>query len=337
MKKFLCLLLLVCMIFNFCNIVVAEKGTDQIDVAGVTLNGNAINFDVPPQLINDRTMVPLRAVFEAMGALVTWEPYNELISVELNGILIELTIGYDFMSIFGKNNRKVWLDSPPCIVDGRTLVPVRAISEALGEDVKWNEDSKTVEIKYNQISHSPLNSNQIEGFKMVQWKMPTFNKDDISTVGFALDFISWATKGEEIFVDGTYWEEKSVNINGDTYILVGNREKCNAEYRLAFGCDLPYFTEKDLPEEIVIFNGEYAVIDHERYWIGFDNILVYDHTEERPEGSYDVIFSSYPSDWVDYGHSSKSVFNISLADNENGYIMNSYHIYEDGVLTDFGF
>ncbi len=109
----------------------------------VTLNGQILSFDVPPQIINDRTMVPLRAIFEALGASVDWDEGTKTVTSSKDGTTITLTIDSNTMYV---NGNAVALDSPACIIDGRTLVPVRAISEAYNTNVDWNGDTRTVTI-----------------------------------------------------------------------------------------------------------------------------------------------------------------------------------------------
>ena len=93
----------------------------------VVLDGNVLSFEVPPQIINDRTMVPLRAIFEALGASVDWDQETRTVTSAKDGTTVRLTVDSDTMYV---NDNAVILDSPACIIDGRTLVPVRAISEA---------------------------------------------------------------------------------------------------------------------------------------------------------------------------------------------------------------
>lgn len=114
----------------------------------VTIDGRQIAFDVPPQLINDRTMVPLRAIFENLGATVNWDADTQTVTSTKENITINLTIDNPIMYVNGK---AVTLDSPGCLVDGRTLVPVRAISEAFGTTVDWNADDRTVSVITKEI------------------------------------------------------------------------------------------------------------------------------------------------------------------------------------------
>lgn len=109
----------------------------------VVLNGSVMSFEVPPQIINDRTLVPLRAIFEALGAEVEWDGDTRTVTAEKDGTEISLTIDSYVMTV---DDRTVELDSPAVIVDDRTLVPVRAVSESFGAKVDWDEQSRTVTI-----------------------------------------------------------------------------------------------------------------------------------------------------------------------------------------------
>ena len=115
------------------------------DVNGISVyvSGKKVEFDVQPQLINSRTMVPLRAIFEALGADVEWDSATQTAIGEMVGDVVEITIGKNFLQ---KNHEKKSLDSPAVIISGRTLVPVRAIAECFDCEVKWYADLKVVEI-----------------------------------------------------------------------------------------------------------------------------------------------------------------------------------------------
>lgn len=115
------------------------------DAIKVNLNGKAVSFDVAPQIINDRTMVPMRAIFEAMGAAVEWDGDTRTVTSVKGDTTISMTIDNAVMTV---NGNGITLDSVPTIVDDRTLVPVRAIAEAFGSTVDWKADTKTVEIAY---------------------------------------------------------------------------------------------------------------------------------------------------------------------------------------------
>ena len=114
------------------------------DTIKVIVNDKPVAFDVAPTIINDRTMVPLRAIFEALGADVDWDDATKTITAVKDDTTIKMQIGNDKMT---KNGAESALDSAPVIIDSRTLVPVRAIAESFGSDVSWEAETKTVIVK----------------------------------------------------------------------------------------------------------------------------------------------------------------------------------------------
>lgn len=110
----------------------------------VFLNNEPISFpDQLPVIVNDRTMVPMRPIFEAFGAELEWNADEQSVHAFLENTVIELTIGYYDMSV---NNTIVSLDTAPFIENGRTMVPLRAISEAFNANVRWESSPPTVAI-----------------------------------------------------------------------------------------------------------------------------------------------------------------------------------------------
>ena len=109
----------------------------------VVLDGEKLAFDQAPVMINDRTMVPLRAIFEALGASVDWDENTRTVTSTKDGTTVKLTIGENK---FYRDGAAVPLDVPGTIVNERTLVPVRAISEAYNCWVGWDGRTQTVKI-----------------------------------------------------------------------------------------------------------------------------------------------------------------------------------------------
>ena len=109
----------------------------------VTIDGRAVNFDCQPTIENDRVMVPVRTIFEELGASVSWEQGSQTVSAGKNNELVVLKINSDTMLC---NGRVINLDAAPTISSDRTLVPLRAISEAFGATVLWDGDSCSVSI-----------------------------------------------------------------------------------------------------------------------------------------------------------------------------------------------
>lgn len=110
----------------------------------ITIDGKAITgLDVPPVIINERTMVPARAVFENMGCDIAWNEATQEVYIMHNTDLIVLKIDSNQGT---KNGTAFSMDTPAKIVNDRTLIPVRAVSEAIGCQVGWDDASRTVAI-----------------------------------------------------------------------------------------------------------------------------------------------------------------------------------------------
>lgn len=110
----------------------------------VFLNGRQIMFDQLPIMENDRVLVPIRAIVEAMGAAVSWDERSQTATITQGGTAVTITLGSADMAVGGT---VVKLDVPARSVGDRTLVPVRAISEAYGAAVKWSDSENAVYIE----------------------------------------------------------------------------------------------------------------------------------------------------------------------------------------------
>ena len=109
----------------------------------VVLNGTPLVMDVPPQLVGGRTLLPLRAVAEALGAEVNWDSTNRIVTAIRDGTTIILPLGSTTVTV---NGQAVTIDVPATIVGGRTLVPLRFVAESFGIDVNWDGATRTVTI-----------------------------------------------------------------------------------------------------------------------------------------------------------------------------------------------
>ena len=107
----------------------------------VLLNGRYMVFDQPPINVEGRVLVPMRAIFESLGATVKWEQDIKRVTGTLDDINVILTIGDKKVYL---NNKEIDLDVPALVQNGRTMVPVRFISESLNAKVDWDADTSTV-------------------------------------------------------------------------------------------------------------------------------------------------------------------------------------------------
>ena len=141
MKKLIPLILSFCMIFSLC--------TFASDIT-IIVDGDTLKPDVPPIIVEGRTMVPMRVIFEELGANVTWIAETQMIRATYRELIIDLKINANVLIVLNVATgeiKRTTLDVAPFIQDSRTLVPVRAISEALGAEVGWDNDTRTVTIK----------------------------------------------------------------------------------------------------------------------------------------------------------------------------------------------
>lgn len=102
------------------------------------------NLDMPAVIIDGRTLVPLRAIFEKMGAKVKWDPDLKMITAETEDKNIVMFIDNKAGVV---NGNAFNMDVAPKIINDRTMVPVRAIAEAIGASVLWDDETRTVRVE----------------------------------------------------------------------------------------------------------------------------------------------------------------------------------------------
>ena len=126
----------------------------------VFLEGNQLYFDVVPQIVNGRVLVPMKKIFESFGLTVTWD--NELRTARGTNQSTDITfaIGSDKAII---NGLTYPLDVPAQIIGGSTMVPLKFLSQNMNYNVIWNGDSQLI-----LISKSPIIEWQYEGFEAVK-------------------------------------------------------------------------------------------------------------------------------------------------------------------------
>jgi hypothetical protein len=136
---------------------IAALAQQNADVT-VIVNGSRMNFDQPPLEQAGRVFVPLRGVFEQLGASVVYQ--NGTINATGDGRNVSLQIGSNQATVDGQSQT---LDSPPFVEGSRTLVPLRFVAQALGASVDWNNDTSTVTINGGRNGDSHGNNNNYKG------------------------------------------------------------------------------------------------------------------------------------------------------------------------------
>ena len=139
MKRITALLLCVVLCVGMCNISAFAEEEIKIYV-----NGNIVEFDQLPVIENGRTLVPVRGVFEALGAEVSYD--NGVVNGSKGSTKVVINVGSDKAYV---DDEEKTLDVPAKIENGRTLVPLRFIGEAFGDDVHWEAKNKRIFVSSN--------------------------------------------------------------------------------------------------------------------------------------------------------------------------------------------
>lgn len=217
-----------------CLLTMPVNGQPMNTEVKVVVNGVEQQYEAAPIIQNGRVLVPLRGIFEDLGTLVEWEPTTKTINASKGQTKLIIKIGSSIASINGK---PIYLDVAPVIIDGRTRVPLRFVSESLGAEVEWQSDVRTVNItaKIEQKNSSQTKVNEIQ-----QKNMLTYEKAVEMALAVSLDLKNkeqGLKKAEELsnnlyLTPGTYnpgliqgkkgleisekWAEKQVDITKET-------------------------------------------------------------------------------------------------------------------------
>lgn len=155
MKKILTSMILITLLISVINLNVCAASVI------LKIDGEKINYNPEPYIDakTNRLLVPLRLIAEKMGAVVEWNGQYRLVTIDLRNTTVTIKIGNTFAYV---QNIEKPLDQPATIVNGRTFVPVRFVSEALGAKVDWDESQKTVNISIGKIPSGTFIEPQIE-------------------------------------------------------------------------------------------------------------------------------------------------------------------------------
>ncbi len=221
MKRALCLIFIICSIMSFFAFDAFAKNDEgvtivcKIDSNTILINGTEKQLDTPPVIKDNRTMIPIRVIAEALGADVEWTEYQmqPAVSIEPDDS------PYSFDIIIGKNEVVVWtdmfhedfepeqkiqnmLDTPAYVENNRTYLPLRFVSENLGAYVEWDGDTKTVTIRKN-VEFTYPNRFEVLAFESVPWFSQNFAKDRQSIVGNDIETTYTCLRAMR-FAEGTY-------------------------------------------------------------------------------------------------------------------------------------
>lgn len=179
--------------------VIASNPTSVIRVQN---NGEYIDFaDVNPQIINERTMVPFRKIFNSLGVKdenIIWTEETRTVNAKKDNVEIELQIDNKVAKkIVSGDVTNIALDSAPVIVDGRTLVPVRFIAESMDRKVSWDAENRVVVIADVKGMIEELRNSMPKYFELIdsQKGMPNTYKATMKVEG-KIDYKNTSNKSE---------------------------------------------------------------------------------------------------------------------------------------------
>ncbi len=143
-------------------------------IYNIKINGELVPTDMPPVIIENRTLVPARAVFEKIGANVSWDGANQKVSLVLNDTSMEFRINDSNVKV---NDKTVQLDVPAKIINDRTMLPLRFVGEQLNMKVGWFPNEALVTLDRTNAA------SDAQGIKSVQCTQ----KDNMDVVTVSLD------------------------------------------------------------------------------------------------------------------------------------------------------
>lgn len=143
MKKLFIWVITLCLILT--NFSSTHSSAEAAGAARITIevNGSQLKLDAEPVLTQGRLLVPVRAIIESLGGNVSWEAATGKIKGTKEDIHIELQINQAKADV---NGQEILLDAPPRIINNRTMIPLRFVSENLGAKVIWDGSGRKVEV-----------------------------------------------------------------------------------------------------------------------------------------------------------------------------------------------
>lgn len=144
MQRFIVIALTFIIVFSMGMVPNAEANNQNITVF---VNGNRLQTDVPAMNVNGCTMLPFRAILNAIGVAdkeITWSEESKSLEIRHNNKYVFLVIGSRGVVV---DRTMTMLLTAPFIQQNRTMIPVRFVSEVFGAEVQWDGNTKTVNIK----------------------------------------------------------------------------------------------------------------------------------------------------------------------------------------------
>jgi len=194
-KKIISSLLIAANLAMPANITLAKEESKTHQEVKVFFNDEQIEFDQQPVIVDGRTKVPFRSIFETMGTIVYYrESDNSILGLTRDGDMIYHVVGTNKATINGVEKT---YDSVSEIVNGRTLIPIRMVSDLLNAQVVWNDKTKTIEIDKAIISN--VYSEKVRGIMGCALDQ-NFNPEDFDRY-VNYQYKNWGMDPKQVIID----------------------------------------------------------------------------------------------------------------------------------------
>lgn len=229
MKKFLCILS--ALIIFLPSEVFASRPVK------VELNCIPMEFDQPAIVSENRTLVPLRKIFESLGASVSWDDVTRTAKAVKNDKTVSITIGTNELIV---DDKVVELDVPAKIVNNRTLVPLRAISEAYDCLVLWDGEERLVDIFDQDFSESEkIDYSADNGINFTYFSDCQLIKESDDNMTVKSNNVSVTVRREpsaDVLIDDTYMGEIRKGLSEFANLQLNSLEKAASKNLLLIDC-----------------------------------------------------------------------------------------------------
>lgn len=212
----------------------------------IEFDGRVVASDVAPVLIGGRAMVPVRTVFETMGATVTWDSATQTITGRKADNSVSLRIGQRTATVNGTQRN---LEQPAQIINGRTLVPFRFVGEVMGGKVEWDNSRRIVRISSTEASRrrSPVDREMRLTTGGASFPFPLYTRliAEYARITNPVVRIDYASVGSGAGIRG---------ILGGTFDFAGSDAPLNAEQRAQVAPNEIYHVPVVMGAVAVIYN-----------------------------------------------------------------------------------
>ena len=280
----------------------------------VYIDNTQISFaDQEPVILGEgTTLVPARGVFEAMGAYVQWDGETRTVTVSSSDNIIRVFLNIDdpvmtvwkFTSIYHADETQVELAVAPQIINDRTMIPLRAISEAIGADVQWDGDAYSVLITTKDYKpYTPPEDPETPADKNIKTAMSLTSSVDSVSEGDTVDiYVNVANLPADSYLSGV---TALVSYSTADFEYAGNSFYVNGEaVAPTIGANNPNYHDDAAKIAIVTLDdiitssgaiakltfkaltangGEFALVDSYDTSLGYDNVLTF-----TPQESFDA-------------------------------------------------